>query len=755
MLRTAPPVLDCFPCIERSRVSIRAIYHGDKDDPFWKPIAEAATQAGKSFGVHFEAILFDTYHPSDMAAAIRTATEEGIDALIVTIPTDEVESAVAETVLAGIPVFGANSGYKAAGVLGVLAMVAQDESIAGKLAADRFISEFHTGNGTVENAIFVNHEVGNVALQERFEGFQKRILEEYPSADIREILIDLNNSDESIKTQLLVELGSCTADVVLNGGHIASTLMLQAMEGLENKCSGTGTSKRALIGTFDTSEEIVSAITSNDILFAISQQPHLQAVLPVMLASQYVTTGKLPHLPMDDIWGTYLSGPTIVEVSNVPSESRQKCADGGFPRMYCARHIRLGGVVHGVTTDSFWDVVFAASNQAARDMGVALDMERFEPPAAGQSDLVLHNKMAAKIRSLCDTDIDGLFVSIPSVIVAEAVEYCQDKHVPVISVNSLVDDRDRLQLLHHVGQLESIAGYEAGKALITAGANQGWCVNHEPDNEAIGQRCEGMALAFNETTSATYMGQVHVSRDNDSEYISIVENAIASTSVTWDGIGLLLTGQIQHEPAVRLKMDHPEAFIGTFDVSERIFDSLESNQFVFAVDQSPFLQGYFPIPMLTYAAYGAGHLGNGYIQSGPTFRTSSPSVDEVACEASLFTVCTSSDSGDGGEGISGTADAPSSSSSSGSNPIDSASTRNVDDGTIPGLIAGLTIGGILIVGLLVILILHLTNRYLNHEKNTKVSDSCHEGIPKYTPQGGNIDKSNFDVPVHGPDVTVA
>jgi hypothetical protein len=269
-----PPALECYPCIERSKKSIRAIYHGDQDDPFWKPISEAATQAGNSFGVDFEATLFDKYQPSEMVAAIRAAVTEGVDALIVTLPTDEVENAVAEAVLAGIPVFGANSGYRAAQALGVLAMVAQDESMAGVLAADRFIAEFQDGNGTVEEAIFVNHEAGNVGLQERFEGFQKRILEDYPNAIVREVFIDMSNSEESIEHQLKVELGSCTADLVLNGGHLASTFTLQAIEGLEKACSGTGASKRALIGTsFPPSHQMIfcSESRSNPICKLSSQ----------------------------------------------------------------------------------------------------------------------------------------------------------------------------------------------------------------------------------------------------------------------------------------------------------------------------------------------------------------------------------------------------------------------------------------------------------------------------------------------------
>jgi ABC-type sugar transport system substrate-binding protein len=133
--------LDCEPCIERSKYRIQAIYHGDKQDPFWKPVEAAAIQAGKVLGVDLEVTLYDDFSPSRMADDIRIAAQSKNppDALIVTLPSPLVEKAVSEAVKAGIPVFGLNSGYQQAANLGLKAFVAQDEYLAGVAAAKEFL----------------------------------------------------------------------------------------------------------------------------------------------------------------------------------------------------------------------------------------------------------------------------------------------------------------------------------------------------------------------------------------------------------------------------------------------------------------------------------------------------------------------------------------------------------------------------------------------------------------------------------------
>ena len=201
----------------------------------------------------------------------------------------------------------------------------------------------------------------------------------------------------------------------------------------------------------------------------------------------------------------YLSGPVLITQDNVPTDTLQTCRDQAFPvcdpetgRPYfnpnnsnnnnnlqssstqdttaatteqlvldigqqscntgsaCLprKVIRIGGVLHGITTDVFWDPVFAAAQQAARDVGIAtLEMERLE---AQESPDIVFAKMAARITTLCQSGVDGIFVTIPDDVVLDSIRLCQSLNIPVISINAGADKSKEMGLLHHIGQSKYI-----------------------------------------------------------------------------------------------------------------------------------------------------------------------------------------------------------------------------------------------------------------------------------------------------------
>ena len=203
------------------------------------------------------------------------------------------------------------------------------------------------------------------------------------------------------------------------------------------------------------SEEIVTAINSGDILFAVSQNPDLQATIPVLLASLYVTTGRVPQKPTTSA-GVYMTGPNIVDSSNVPSPSFEKCADRGFPKTSCVnrKSIHIGAVFDVSSKSSQWDAIFAAAEQATKDMGTSLDIQTFSPNN-GEDESSVHSRMADTIRTICDNNADGLFVSIPSSVVADAVAYCQTLGIPVVAIDTDSEYINNIDIQYNVGPIES------------------------------------------------------------------------------------------------------------------------------------------------------------------------------------------------------------------------------------------------------------------------------------------------------------
>lgn len=307
--------------------------------------------------------------------------------------------------------------------------------------------------------------------------------------------------------------------------------------------------------------------------------------------------------------------------------------------------MKIGGVTHGLTTDSYWDPVFAASMQAAIDMDIKLFNERFEPE---KDESALHTKMANQIEMLCTKEnVDGIFVSIPSERVLNAVEKCANLGIPVISINSGAEMSKSLNLLHHIGMLEYDAGFSAGEQLSNTGIKHGICINHAKGVSAVNERCQGFGDAL-EAIQIGYAGQVYVPVSDETKFIEAVENFVAEKlpdiSEMWNGLGILAAGGPQHTSIIELARNHSNVKIGAFDTSSELYNAIDSGIKEFGIDQQPYLQGYMPVLLLTYMATTKQTVLNQFIETGPAFIVDSPTENQVICEERLFMTCSATDS---------------------------------------------------------------------------------------------------------------
>lgn len=277
---------------------------------------------------------------------------------------------------------------------------------------------------------------------------------------------------------------------------------------------------------------------------------------------------------------------------------------------------------------------FSAATTAAHDMGVILLLERLEPQES--SDAVF-NKMAGQIESYCNEGVDGIFVTIPDDLVKSAVKLCIDLGIPVININAGIEAAAELGVMHHVGQLEYNAGYAAGMRLIEAGMKEGFCLSHELGNSALVERCKGFADALAEK-GVLYSGEQGVSMDSDNAYVASVLTIVGKDR-TWENVGLLLLGVSQIPPALLVKAEKPDVLIGAFDLSDELYAALDEGVVLFGIDQNPYLQGYFPIPLLTYTISIEQALQTPVIGSGPAFVTAPPGADQKVCEVNMFKTC--------------------------------------------------------------------------------------------------------------------
>ncbi|MBO1436989.1 sugar ABC transporter substrate-binding protein [Meiothermus sp. CFH 77666] len=256
------------------QVRIVVVSHGQASDPFWSVVKNGVDAAARETGARVEYRAPETFDMVRMSQLIDAAVASRPNAIVVSIPDGKaLERSIRAAVRAGIPVVSMNSGSDVAESLGVLVHVGQTEYEAGLGAGQRMKA------AGVKNAICINQEVGNVALDLRCKGF-------FDGLGIKANVIPVKIGDPTgIRNAVAAALQKDPSiDGVLTLGPTAAEPVLQALEG-----------RRGItFGTFDLSPAVLTALSQKRMAFAIDQQQWLQGYLPIIILNNYVKYGLLP-----------------------------------------------------------------------------------------------------------------------------------------------------------------------------------------------------------------------------------------------------------------------------------------------------------------------------------------------------------------------------------------------------------------------------------------------------------------------------
>ncbi len=268
------------------------VSHGQASDPFWSVAANGVDAAAKDMGVSVEYQAPGTFDMVEMSAIIDAAVASQPDGLVVTIPdADALGDSIKAAVAAGIPVISMNSGSDVFADLGVLVHVGQTEYEAGLIAGQEFAAE------GVANAICINQEVGNTALDDRCQGFEDGL-----GVEVDVIPVDLADPTGTQET-VAGALQANPVEGILTLGPTGALPTLAALT--DNGMLGT-----VKFATFDMAPEVLEAIVDGDMLFAIDQAQYLQGYLPIVLLTQFKETGAVP---LGSVTRVILTGPQIVK----------------------------------------------------------------------------------------------------------------------------------------------------------------------------------------------------------------------------------------------------------------------------------------------------------------------------------------------------------------------------------------------------------------------------------------------------------
>ena len=260
---------------ERGDLNFIVVSHGQASDPFWSVVQQGVAQAAEDMGVTADYQAPPTFDMAAMAQLIDAAVATEPDGLVVSVPdASALGPSIEAAVEAGIPVVTMNSGSDVAAELGALTHVGQTEFEAGFGGGERMAEAGAT------NALCVNQEVGNTALDLRCQGFTEAMEAAGGTVEVLAVeLADPTGSQQRIEAALTEDE---TIDGVLTLGPTGAAPALAALE-------ASGRAEDVQIGTFDLSPEVLEAIRDGEMLFAIDQQQYLQGYLPIVLLTLNAT----------------------------------------------------------------------------------------------------------------------------------------------------------------------------------------------------------------------------------------------------------------------------------------------------------------------------------------------------------------------------------------------------------------------------------------------------------------------------------
>jgi simple sugar transport system substrate-binding protein len=224
---------------------------------------------------------------------VQNAVDSKVAAIAVTLARPEaIKPALQRAISAGIPVVALNAGIDDWKAAGAKAYFGQDEQISGEAAGKKLAAD------GAKKVICVIQDQGNVALESRCAGVKAGF-----GGPVENL--NVNGTDmPSVQSTIAAKLQQDpSVDYIVTLG---APIALAAVE------SAAHAGSTAKIGTFDTNAELVDAIKTGKIQWAVDQQPFLQGYLAIDSLWLYLNNGNV-------IGGGQptLTGPAFIDKSNI------------------------------------------------------------------------------------------------------------------------------------------------------------------------------------------------------------------------------------------------------------------------------------------------------------------------------------------------------------------------------------------------------------------------------------------------------
>ncbi|MFE7447260.1 substrate-binding domain-containing protein [Streptomyces chartreusis] len=269
--------------------------------------------------------------------------------------------------------------------------------------------------------------------------------------------------------------------------------------------------------------------------------------------------------------------------------------------------LKITLITHGGEGDAFWELVQKGAQVAAAKDNVELTYAADDDPAS-QAELM---------RDAIRQKVDGIAVTLAKpTAMAGPVAEARAAGIPVIGLNSGIDEWKSAGLLEYFGQDESVAGRAVGDKLDDLKAKHALCVIHERGNVALEARCAGVKKAFGGETENLYVD------GTDMDAVTATVGARLTQNPDIDEV-VMNGAQFALAAVKSVDQTRSKAHVATFDLNKDLVKAVQDGNVQFAVDQQPYLQGYLAVDSLWLYRTNGNTLGGGEapVLTGPAFVT--------------------------------------------------------------------------------------------------------------------------------------
>ena len=292
-----------FTCSENSnqntsdkKITIKMITHGQATDPFWNVVRNGAKDAAQDLGISVQYQSPQNFDMVTMSRMIDAVIATNPDGLILSVPDiPALKKSIISASKNNIPIIVINAGSKIIEEVDILTYIGQSEYKAGMKAGQEMVKH------NVKSVLCINHEIGNISLDQREQGF-RRVLSAI-DITVKTIPIDASDPSETRETIRAYLSTNKTIDGILTLGPLGALPIMNLLKDIDKK-------NNIKLATFAFTPEIIDGIMNGHVLFALDAQQYLQGYLPVVLMNLYITNKNTPAYKKLE------TGPSIIDIKN-------------------------------------------------------------------------------------------------------------------------------------------------------------------------------------------------------------------------------------------------------------------------------------------------------------------------------------------------------------------------------------------------------------------------------------------------------